>query len=108
MSILSLICVSIPLGCVLAFHFGYGINGFWMAYAIRSFILAVIYYYYLWFNFDWSFIAKEAIKRELMNSAKRDEDAELLKDGNLFLRDANKTLTYGSTDLNEDIEFSRL
>ena len=63
-SISTLICLSIPLGCVFAYVCKLDISGFWLGYAIRSVVAASIFWYLLWYRFDWNEIAKEAQERE--------------------------------------------
>lgn len=48
----------------MAYYCGFDINGFWMAYGVRSAIVAFVYYILLWHRFDWEKIAREAKERE--------------------------------------------
>lgn len=62
--ILSLFLISIPLGCLFAYYFEMKVAGFWLGYAIRSFVAAYVYYYVANYKFDWEQIAREAKDRE--------------------------------------------
>lgn len=63
-SISTLVVLSIPLGCLFAYVCGLDISGFWLGYAIRSAVAAGIFWWLLWYKFDWEEIAKEAQERE--------------------------------------------
>jgi hypothetical protein len=40
------------------------ISGFWVGYGVRSFIVAIIFWYLLWKKYDWEALKDVIIERE--------------------------------------------
>ena len=56
-ALVSFFCVGLPSAYLLAFHYGYGIEGLWYGYSIGLLIL-VLLYSFLIFTADWNEIVK--------------------------------------------------
>jgi Na+-driven multidrug efflux pump len=49
---------------VFAYYMNMGVAGFWYGYFVRSTLLASVYYYCIWYVYNWDEIAKEVAERE--------------------------------------------
>jgi hypothetical protein len=50
-----------------AYYMNMGVAGFWYGYFVRSTLLASVYYYCIWYYYNWDTIALEVQEREKRN-----------------------------------------